>query len=330
MNKTLILGLFLSHFAAHAAVAPDRLPSELRPVLGDARQLHRTASVNWPFASADNRRIPPKPSPAIPSIAKATALETPQPLVEIPELEPDRIRVVIDAGHGGHDMGAQGGFHLKEKEICLRIARMVHARLDRLARLGDLPLEIRLSRTEDAFIPLRERARIANSWGADFFVSIHVNSSPAIRARGFEVYFLSNEASDAEASRLARKENQEPAAPLSAGILSILSDLQTNAHILESSRFAEVVHAALAERVRANGRGVRQAPFSVLAGTQMPALLVEVGYLTNPEEAQLLPKTTHQTKLASGIAEGILNAALRLHRRPDPPTPKTPATASLK
>jgi len=323
MNKSTLCFLFLLAtrlVAAAPAVLLDRLPSELRPVLGDAQQLRRTSSLNWPFPSAHAASgLEPLPTP---------------PEQVLRALPPEKIRVVLDAGHGGHDVGAQIGHSIREKEICLRIAKMTQSRLERLAKLQDVPMEITLSRSDDHFVPLRERARLANDWGADLFVSVHANSSPVQRARGFEVYFLSNEATDAEASRVARKENQEPMQPLSAGILSILSDLQTNAHILESSRFAEVVYASLAERARPNGRGVRQAPFTVLAGTQMPALLVEVGYLTNPEEAQWLTRATYQNKLASGIAEGILNAAMR-RRKPRSlpswaPAGSGPSTALLK
>lgn len=275
---------------------------ELRPKLGDETQEQRTTSVNWP---GESKRNPTKPAVSAP-IENALAKATPPPKT---------FKVMVDIGHGGHDNGAPGHFGTIEKEICLRIGMTAKGRLERAAKLADFPIEVRLSRDSDRFIPLRERAREANHWGADLFVSIHANSSPVAKAKGFEVYFLSNEATDAEATRVAKQENMEgPAQPLSNGVLSILSDLQTNTHILESSRFAEAVYAALSERLRPNGKGVRQAPFSVLSGTQMPALLIEVGYLTNEQEAELLTKKAYQNRIASSLADGVLDFALRLRR----------------
>jgi N-acetylmuramoyl-L-alanine amidase len=238
---------------------------------------------------------PPEPEPAAP-------------------VGPRRFKVLIDVGHGGYDFGAPGFFGILEKDLCLRIARKTKSRLERAAKLADFPMDVELSRGDDHFIPLRERARRANEWIADLFISIHANSSPVARARGFEVYFLSHEASDADASRIAKQENGDAKENLSNGVLSILSDLKTNTHILESSRFAESVYASLASILRPNGKGVRQAPFTVLSGTQMPALLIEVGYLTNPEEADALSKTSYQHRIAGGVAEGVLNFALQMRR----------------
>ncbi len=244
------------------------------------------------------------------SLWGGTSPESPAPLPA-----PKKFKVLVDVGHGGHDFGAPGFHGVMEKELCLRVATHVKARLDRSARLADFPIEVQLTRNADHFVPLRDRAKRANDWGADLFVSIHANSSPAPRARGFEVYFLSNEASDAEASRIARQENAETETPnLSPGVLSILSDLKTNTHILESSRFAESVYASLAALLRPNGKGVRQAPFAVLSGTQMPALLIEIGYLTHAEEAAALARPAYQNRIATGIAEGVLGFALQMRR----------------
>lgn len=252
----------------------------------------QTSGVNWPTSS----------------VKTATKQKTMEPHPAPP------FRILVDVGHGGYDFGASGHFGILEKQICLSIAARVKASLERAAKMADFGLQVRLSRESDHFISLRDRARVANEWGADLFLSIHANSSPVARARGFEVYFLSNEATDAEATRVAKQENAEATTGLSSGVLSILSDLQTNVHILESSQFAEVVYTALSERLRANGRGVRQAPFSVLSGTQMPALLIEVGYLTNEEETRLLMASSYQRRVASALAKGVLDFALRQRR----------------
>jgi N-acetylmuramoyl-L-alanine amidase len=300
--KTIQLAFRISTLLFVVATQARAAEGDLRLILGDELQERRTTAVNWPGLRT---RAVPKPSAAV----------EPPPAVTPVVVAAKPFRVMVDAGHGGHDYGAPGTFGAAEKEICLRIAANVKSRLERAANLADFPMEVQLSRSTDHFIALRDRVRQANDWGADLFVSVHANSSPVPRARGFEVYFLSNEATDAEASRVARQENAEAAsAPLSPGILSILSDLKTNSHILESSRFAENVYGSLASLLRPNGKGVRQAPFTVLSGTQMPALLIEVGYLTNAEEALALGRSSYQHRIASGISDGVLSFALRMRR----------------
>ncbi len=310
--------LFLMTRAALALTGP--LGAELRLALGDEVQEKRTTAVNWP--------IRPRLAKAASSVRVASndSVELPEaaPAVSDPPL-PSGFRVLVDVGHGGHDFGAPGHFGILEKDLCLKIATLVKSRLDRLANLADFPIDVRLSRESDGFIPLRERVKTANQWQADLFISIHANSSPVTRARGFEVYFLSNEASDADASRIARQENGEGILrTLSKGVMSILSDVKNNTHILESSRFAEVVYSSLATKLRPNGKGVRQAPFTVLQGTQMPALLIEVGYLTNAEEAATLAKTSYQQRVATGISEGVLEFAQRMRRLSKSPTLPSP------
>lgn len=221
------------------------------------------------------------------------------------------IRVVIDPGHGGKDTGAKGFHGILEKEVCLKVSKFVRREIERFSKISGVPIDIKLSRDTDDFIPLRERARIANLWGADLFVSIHANSSPAIRAKGFEVYFLSPEATDEEASKLARLENQAPPTPISAQVMSILSDATTQHHVAESSQFAEFMYSSVSQRISSNARGVRQAPFTVLHGTNMPAVLVEIGYVTNFEDAKNLSREGYLKRIASAISSGIIDFATR-------------------
>jgi N-acetylmuramoyl-L-alanine amidase len=155
------------------------------------------------------------------------------------------------------------------------------------------------------FRSLKERVQMANHWGADCFVSVHGNSSTIKKAHGFEIYFLSAEASDEEARRLATVENRETTHPTSP-IESILSDVQATYHVTQSSKFAEILFQTMAKALPKHGRAVRQAPFTVLAGTSMPAVLIEMGYLTNPEEARLLSRPDYLNRLASAISSGIL------------------------
>jgi N-acetylmuramoyl-L-alanine amidase len=221
------------------------------------------------------------------------------------------IRIVVDPGHGGKDLGAKGFHGSIEKEICLKVSKMVRREIERFSKLQGLPIEVKLSRNEDEFIPLKERARLANVWSADLFVSVHANSSPAIKAKGFEVYFLSPEATDEQASKLARLENQAPPTPISAQVISILSDATTQYHVAESSQLAESMFSAVSQKIASNGRGVRQAPFTVLHGTNMPAVLVEIGYVTNYEESRNLTRDAYLKRVASAISSGIVEFATR-------------------
>jgi N-acetylmuramoyl-L-alanine amidase len=272
----------LSAAIAVPDVGTDSSPPRLR--LSDPTQELRTTSVNWP------------------DLVKSAG-EKPLPRPRRP------IRVVVDAGHGGKDLGAAGG-GLVEKALTLRISELVTRSLDRYQRRNDFPLEIRMSRDADVFLPLRERARFANDWAADLFVSIHANSSEFVRARGFEVYFLDQNAADSPAA--ARLAAAEGGVALNPGVLSMLSDAQTALHVDESSRFAETVFQSMSLSLRPNGRGVHQAPFTVLSGTQMPSLLIEVGYLTNPDDARKLNKGTYLKRIANAISAGIVEFAMHL------------------
>ncbi|MFM8315293.1 MAG: N-acetylmuramoyl-L-alanine amidase, partial [Deltaproteobacteria bacterium] len=222
-----------------------------------------------------------------------------------------RIKVWLDPGHGGKDFGAQGLNGASEKDICLRVSKLIRREIEKYSKLQGAPIEVRLSRDEDEFISLKERAREANLWGADLFVSIHANSSPVPKARGFEVYFLSPEATDAEASKLARLENQAPPTPISAQVISILSDATTQYHVAESSRLAESMFSSISQKIGSNSRAVRQAPFTVLHGTNMPAVLVEIGYVTHREESLNLTKDSYLKRVASAISDGIVEFATR-------------------
>jgi N-acetylmuramoyl-L-alanine amidase len=277
----------------------DESGEDLRLRLGDRSQEIRTTSINW--------------YDMVPSVPHPRASETVEPESEPAPLE-RKLRIVIDAGHGGRDMGA-AGYSIFEKNLCLRISRLVKGQLERSGKIHDLSLEVLLSRSTDDFVALGERVRIANDWNADIFVSIHGNASEFPRARGFEVYFLNAEASDADARSLARFENgAQGSTPLKSDVLSILSDVQVTQHVSESSRLAETIFSSLSRHVHANGRGVRQAPFKVLHGTTMPAVLVEVGYLTNYGESQKLSKPLYLKRLASAISGGIIEFATSMKK----------------
>lgn len=222
-----------------------------------------------------------------------------------------QLKVLLDPGHGGKDDGAVGRHGIREKVVALNLAKKIKREVEKEAKKQGYPIEVSLTREDDVFIPLKERARIANQWNADVFVSIHLNSSPVPKARGFEVYFLSPEASDPETERLALKESEGQLPTDKSDVLSILSDVRTTFHTNESAQFAEEMFSAISKSVLSNGRGVRQGPFTVLHGTNMPAILVEVGYVTHIQEANFLTKETYLKRLANAISTGIIEFGLR-------------------
>jgi N-acetylmuramoyl-L-alanine amidase len=220
---------------------------------------------------------------------------------------PPAFVAVVDPGHGGEKEGAVGPDGAVEKDVTLQIARRLKARLEKLGA------RVLLTRTGDTTVPLANRAALANAERADVFVSIHLNSMPAparSRARGVETYFLSADASDASATAVAARENAdrlagEPEMDPSDPVAGILSSLEDTANLSESSRLAYEVHERIVRSAAAEDRGVKQAPFYVLAGARMPAVLVEVGFLSHPDEAARLRTPGHQERIAQGIAEGI-------------------------
>jgi N-acetylmuramoyl-L-alanine amidase len=213
--------------------------------------------------------------------------------------------VVIDPGHGGLETGAQGPAGTFEKDVTLQIARKLRALL-----VNDLGLQVFLTRDRDEDVDLDARTAVANNYKADLFLSIHANASHARAAAGTEVYFLSYQASDEESRRLAQAEGAiapayDPAAGAAPDLALILWDMAQAEHLEESSALASRIQEELAVVRGSDGRGVKQAPFRVLVGAAMPAVLVEVAFISNPEEEKLLVSDAFQTKVASALMRGI-------------------------
>jgi len=214
--------------------------------------------------------------------------------------------VVIDPGHGGQDPGAVAN-GLQEKHIVLDVARKLGSYIE--TRLG---LEVVYTRSDDRFIPLKERGRLANRAGGDLFISLHANAFRSSSVNGTETYFLGQSKTDA-ARRVMRAENsvvreyennperyeQYDAEAFVKGELFLSSNMQF------SEDFASIVQRQFKDRVQRRSRGVRQAGFYVLWSASMPAVLVELGYLTNPREARYLNSDRGQTYLASGIFRAV-------------------------
>jgi N-acetylmuramoyl-L-alanine amidase len=213
--------------------------------------------------------------------------------------------IVIDPGHGGRDRGASG--YLKgvyEKDIVLKIAKKLAKKIRK-----ELQCEVFLTRTRDRYLTLEERTAIANTKNADLFISIHTNAARSRRAFGIETYFL-NLATDDESILVAARENATSTKNIS-DLQTILSDLMQNAKINESSRLAGHVQTALCNCLkknkysRINNKGVKQAPFYVLLGAQMPAILIETSFISNPKECKRLINPKYQERLCEAIVDGI-------------------------
>jgi N-acetylmuramoyl-L-alanine amidase len=221
-------------------------------------------------------------------------------------------RVCIDAGHGGRDLGKESANGLREKDVNLAIARAVRDRIQQ-----DLGVEVVMTRDDDRTLGLVERSEIANTSGADLFISIHCNAWFTGETSGFESYFLSPALSESE-RELARYENQagggaqaQAQTQADGDVDFILWDLVQNAYIAESSTFAEYIQKEMTDRLGIKSRGVKQANFLVLQGVKMPAVLIETAFLSNPEEEALLANPDFQDR----VAEGLIQAIRRLQER---------------
>ena len=222
--------------------------------------------------------------------------------------KPPTFVVVVDPGHGGDQDGALSPTGVKEKEVVLQIARRLRPRLEQLGA------KVVLTRTGDIGVPLTTRAAMANGLRADLFISIHLNSMATAAGRrvssGVETYFLSADASDANAAAAAARENAdrmagEPLPDPGDPVAGILQDLEESASLAGSSRLAYALHDRLIAGLGSEDRGVKQAPFYVLAGARMPAVLLEVGFISNGAESQRLTSAAHQEKIAGAIAAGV-------------------------
>jgi N-acetylmuramoyl-L-alanine amidase len=232
-------------------------------------------------------------------------------------------RIVIDPGHGGRDYGAPGylkGVH--EKDVVLKLSRRLAKKIRK-----ELGCEVIMTRNSDRNLTLEERTAIANTKNADLFISIHTNAVRDRRAYGIETFFL-NLATDNDAILVAARENATSTKNIS-DLETILSDLMQNAKINESSRLAVHVQRSLDRHLRKHysrirSKGVKQAPFYVLLGAQMPAILIETSFISNPRECTRLTNTAYQDRMSEAIVEGIkeyikdTNPTALMDRNPNP------------
>jgi N-acetylmuramoyl-L-alanine amidase len=213
-------------------------------------------------------------------------------------------RIVIDAGHGGHDTGTIGPHGLMEKDLCLDVALKLGKEIEE-----KLPgAEVIYTRKDDTFIPLEQRTAIANEAKADLFISVHANSSHDSAARGIETYYL-NFATSAESMEVASRENALAQESLH-DLQDIIKKIARNEKVEESKELANDIQDSLTHRLQLvnqneRNRGVKKAPFVVLIGANMPSVLSEISFISNPNDEKLLRKTDQRQRVADGLYRGI-------------------------
>jgi len=258
--------------------------------------------------SSGKTSIPVKKPPA-------SLSQTPLPLPKIEKVSPKKITssdrkglltIVVDAGHGGMDAGAIGPRGTLEKDINLEVARALAKQLKK-----EKNIQVIMTRESDEFVTLNSRADIANAANADLFVSIHCNSSLSSKSMGFETYFLSPDATDKAAEAVARVENSVVAletkkGTASAKLESLLASMAVHDQINESSRFASMLVRSVKQVSGQDKAAVKEADFFVLRGAQMPAVLVELEYLSHPVSEVKLRSSRFQAHLVRGLVDGIL------------------------
>lgn len=286
---------------------------ELRTFSTPTRTAERRDSeeVKPPVRVATRKETPAKAAPKRGEVTQAG-----QPRRE-------RQLVVVDAGHGGVDPGMRGplygGPKIVEKDVTLNVAKHVGAALKRRG------IDVKYTRTTDTLIALDDRGRIANEAHADLFVSIHVNAAnPNWKdpggARGFETYFLS-EAKTEDARRVEQMENEvvkfetRTSGPSSDALSFVLNDMAQNEHLRESNELADLIQTRLGNVIPGPSRGVKQAGFRVLVTAFMPAVLVEIGFGSNPADAAFMTDRKHVDEMSAAIADAVVEYLKGYERR---------------
>ena len=291
---------------------------------GDRGSVRIIVDVLTATATTTPSPVAPPAAPTPPA-TPATPTEPP-PLLDIAPVGGIRT-VVVDAGHGGEEEGARGPQGTLEKTITLSVARRLKAVIE--ARLG---IRVILTRDADATVGLDERAAVANNNKADLFISLHANASVRGSAAGAEVFYLSLDEYGDQAQRIAKGETE--ALPVFGGgvrdIEVILWEMAQARYIEQSAVLAQAVEGALRERVPMSPRAIQQAPFRVLVGANMPAVLVEMGFITNAEQEKQLSSDAFQTTIVQAIADSIARYRDRQATRPNGTPGAAPAQTAAR
>jgi N-acetylmuramoyl-L-alanine amidase len=304
---------------ANAVKQPPSAPAKIEEAKSDPKPAAKPAETV--SVTVENKQPPkPEPKPSAqpvsakpkPNASRTAALQPPT------EPKPNRdgqrsltralglkiSRIVIDPGHGGHDTGTIGPHGLMEKDLCLDVA----LRLGRLIEDKLPSAEVVYTRKDDTFIPLEQRTALANDVKADLFISIHANSSHNQSARGVETYYL-NFATSEESMEVATRENALSQTSLH-DLQDIIKKIARNEKIEESKELATEIQDSLTHRLQTvsqnqKNRGVKKAPFVVLIGANMPSVLSEISFISNPSDEKLLRKGDQRQRVADGLYHGI-------------------------
>jgi N-acetylmuramoyl-L-alanine amidase len=280
-------------------------PADPAPVSSPAP----TLNVSSPSPAQRSNVSPPMTAAPAPPMPLAATSTMPLPPVSIPgglsmarQLGLGVSRIVIDAGHGGHDPGAKGK-GVTEAELVLDVALRLEKLLQKVQGV-----EVILTRRTDDFIALPDRTALANRESADLFLSIHANASPNAQARGVETYFL-NFANNQSAAAVAARENAASTQAMSE-FPDFVKAIARNTKIEESRDFATQVQRAMVDRLRPANKslrdlGVKQAPFVVLIGAAMPCALAEISFVTNPQEGKLVKANPYRQRIAQALFDAI-------------------------
>lgn len=303
-----------------AAKQKNPAPSAARDAAHDASATTEIAAAQpGPHVSVPSEKAEPEPkNTSLTNAANPKSLSKPDLVQPVATPQPTRDgqstltrtlglkigRIVIDPGHGGHDTGTIGPTGLMEKDLCLDVA----LRLGKIFEQKLPDADIVYTRSDDTFVPLEDRTRIANEAKADLFISIHANSSPDHGARGVETYYLNLKGSP-EAMEVAARENASSDDGIH-DLEDLVKKITRTEKIDESRELAEDIQDSLSRRIQrtarsVRNRGVRKAPFVVLIGADMPSILTEISFLSNPADEQLLKKPEHRQRIAEGVFQGV-------------------------
>lgn len=308
-NKTKIFGV-----QALEAIKTDTTAT---PMVEKSAQINKAPIAKETIAAPTQQKTSfTPPTPQIkPTLAKTQNFITQAEAAPLPDYTPRQTTkhtggkktIVLDAGHGGKDPGAISITKMKEKHITLAIAKQLKKDLENTGRY-----KVILTRTGDYYIRLRERVVKARDAGADMFISIHADSMHSNKVRGASVYTLSETSSDKEAARLAERENKSDiiaGVPLQEEIdeiADILIDLSMRDTMNQSKKFGNMIVDGFKNKdIRVLGNTHRFAGFAVLKAPDVPSVLIETGYLSNKQDANLLKKPSHQRKISSAIVQAI-------------------------
>ena len=251
---------------------------------------------------------PPPQAPQPPSQPSQAAGETLPPLVQ--SATPSIRTIVLDPGHGGEEIGAKGLNGAMEKDLTLDVARRLKSVIE--AKLG---VRVLLTREDDRLVPLDDRASIANNNKADLLISIHVNAAPRRDARGAEVFYLSLDGLSAESRRMAENPQGKTLPALGGGsrdIELILWETAQARHLAESAVFAGMVEEELRRNVEMSLRPIQQAAFRVLVAANMPAVLVEIGFVSNPEQETQLVSDAFKNQVVQSLYDAVVRYRTRI------------------